>query len=102
MKKLIPSIILATTLGLSFAQSVYSAEKQQENKAQLSKSNLVDINTATTKQLQSLPGIGEKKARAIIDYRTENGRFLSINELTNVKGIGKKMVSKLAEQVSAK
>jgi competence protein ComEA len=101
MKKLIPTLIVAASLGFAFTPSVHSAEEKAESSLSTSQSSLIDINTATPIQLQSLPGIGKKKAQAIVDYRTENGRFLNINELTNVKGIGKKMVSKLAQKVSA-
>lgn len=47
----------------------------------------VNINTATMEQLQTLPGIGEAKARAIIEYREENGSFSSIEDLRQVPGI---------------
>ena len=48
----------------------------------------VDINRAEAWLLQALPGIGEVRAQAIIDYRRQNGRFRNINELTKVEGIG--------------
>ncbi len=49
---------------------------------------VVNVNTATAEQLVALPGIGETKARAIVDLRDERGRFDSIEELLDVKGIG--------------
>ncbi|QYJ77698.1 ComEA family DNA-binding protein [Shewanella acanthi] len=52
----------------------------------------VNINTATAEQLQSLKGIGVAKAKAIIDYRTQNGKFKSIDDLANVSGIGAKLI----------
>ncbi|SDM87132.1 competence protein ComEA [Paenibacillus sp. yr247] len=55
----------------------------------------LDLNTATLEQLIELPGIGESKARAILDYRMQKGRFSRIDELTEVKGIGEKMLVKL-------
>jgi competence protein ComEA len=48
----------------------------------------VDINRAEAWLLEVLPGIGEVKAQAIIDYRCQNGPFHNINELTKVEGIG--------------
>lgn len=48
----------------------------------------IDINRAEAWLLQALPGIGETRAQAIIDYRHQNGPFQSINELTKVSGIG--------------
>jgi len=48
----------------------------------------IDLNRAEAWLLQALPGIGEAKAQAIIDYRQKNKRFQSIDELTKVEGIG--------------
>jgi competence protein ComEA len=48
----------------------------------------VNINTATLESLMTLPGIGEVKAQAIIDYRTEHGPFSAPEEIQNVHGIG--------------
>ena len=48
----------------------------------------ININTATTDELDSLKGIGPTKAKAIIDYRKKNGPFKSVDDLENVPGIG--------------
>lgn len=48
----------------------------------------IDLNRAEAWLLEALPGIGETRAQAIIDYRQQNGRFHSIDELTKVEGIG--------------
>ncbi|REL27196.1 ComEA family DNA-binding protein [Thalassotalea euphylliae] len=52
----------------------------------------IDVNKATIEQLVLLKGIGKKKAQAIIDYRSENGGFISVDDLTNVKGIGDRFI----------
>lgn len=49
--------------------------------------NLININTATVEELMSLPGIGQSKADAIINYRDENGSFSTIEEIMKVPGI---------------
>jgi len=49
---------------------------------------VININEATVEELDTLPGVGPSTAQAIIDYRTENGPFQSIEDLLNVPGIG--------------
>ena len=55
----------------------------------------IDLNRATEGELTTLKGIGPAKARAIINYRQQNGAFKTIDELQSVKGIGAKTVQKL-------
>ena len=62
----------------------------------------IDINTADQKNLEKLPGIGPATAKLIIDYRTENGPFQSINELDNVKRIGPKTIEKITPYIYLK
>lgn len=65
---------------------------QAESAAALSGS--VNINTAGLEELMTLDGIGEERAKAIIEYRSKNGRFRSADELANVPGIGSGTVDK--------
>ena len=51
-------------------------------------SGVVNLNTATAEQLMLLPGIGEAKARAILERRKQQGGFKTVDELVEVKGIG--------------
>jgi competence protein ComEA len=60
----------------------------------------VDINTATVAQLESVNGIGPKKAEAIVEYRKKNGPFKSVDDLENVKGLGKASIDKMRSEIS--
>jgi competence protein ComEA len=60
---------------------------------------VVNINTASAGQLQLLKGIGAKKAQAIIDFRAK-APFATVDDLTKVKGIGKKLVEGLRAQIA--
>lgn len=53
-----------------------------------STTELVNINTASLEELDTLPGVGPTTAQAIIDYRQENGPFISPEDIVNVPGIG--------------
>ena len=54
-------------------------------------SSLVNINTASIEELQTLSGIGESKAKKIIEYREKNGNFKNIEDIKNVEGIGESL-----------
>ena len=62
--------------------------------------NWVNINTANIEALDTLPGIGPSKAQAIIDYRDTYGPFVSLEQLTDVRGIGAATVEKLRPHIS--
>jgi len=59
----------------------------------------ININTASLEQLQSVKGIGEKIAAAIVTYRDTYGAFKVVDDLVNVKGVGEKKLAKIADQV---
>lgn len=63
-------------------------------------SKLININTATESELDSLPGIGPSRAKDIIKYRETNGGFKSIEELKNIKGIGASSFEKLKDLIT--
>ncbi|MGH1366214.1 MAG: ComEA family DNA-binding protein [Calditrichia bacterium] len=60
----------------------------------------VNPNSASKEDLQSLPGIGPKMADRIIHFRNRNGKFRQAEDLLNVKGIGKKSLKKIRQQLS--
>lgn len=64
------------------------------------KAGLVNLNTATEADFQTISGIGQKRAQDIIAYREANGKFKSVDDLKNVTGIGAKTLEKLKEYVT--
>lgn len=62
-----------------------------------SSSGLVNINTASAAELQTLSGIGPSMAQSIIDERTQNGTFASVDDLMRVSGIGEKKLAKIKD-----
>ena len=80
----------------------YYAQTQdgQSSMVQSSEDNgKVNINSATIQELTTITGIGETRAQAIIDYRTEHGRFSSTEDITNVTGIGAATYDKIKEDI---
>ncbi len=84
-------LVLGTAVGTARAEdpvmSVHPKLKQ------------IDLNSASLDQLSTLPGIGEKKAEAILEYRTEKGGFTSVEELKEVKGIGDRLFEKIKPRI---
>jgi competence protein ComEA len=59
----------------------------------------INLNTASAEQLESLPGVGPATARAILEYRKQNGGFQSVDELIEVRGIGPKKLEQIRPYV---
>ena len=72
-----------------------NAEPQVQTMETATEILMININKADITQLKKLPGIGEAYAQRIIEYRQNNGDFKSVEQLTEVKGIGPKTLEKL-------
>jgi len=59
----------------------------------------VKINEASQKELMKLKGVGRVSAEAIVEYRKKHGKFTSVNDLINVKGIGSKTIKKNIDEL---
>lgn len=59
----------------------------------------ININTANLEELKTINGVGDAKAKSIIEYREKNGNFQSIEDIKNVTGITEKMFEKIKEQI---
>lgn len=84
--------------GRELGQNEGDAFVEESNSA----SGLVNINTADLQQLMTLPGVGQSRAQAIVDYRNEHGSFECIEDIMNVTGIKEGAFSKLKDYICVK
>lgn len=76
------------------------SNENNQDKETNSAMNKIDLNKASETELQTLTGVGGKKAQEIIRYREEKGGFKSIEDLKNISGIGEKTFEKLKNQIT--
>ena len=79
---------------------IIPGNEQNNTNGNLEENRIININTATKEQLDSLSGIGEVKAQAIIDYRSVNGNFTKIEDILNVDGIGDALFAKIKDFIT--
>jgi comEA protein len=90
MRAIVPALV--ASLGLALA-ALGSAEVRQLQ-------GVVNVNTASVEELQLLPGVGEARARAIVDLRKQRGGLKSLEDLLSVKGIGEAGLERLRPHVA--
>ena len=91
---------IAPVVQFGYRPAAYTAPRteQEAQRAELAAPN--KLNTADGETLMRLPGIGEKRAAAIVAYREEHGPFASPDELVEISGISQRMVDQWAGRIT--
>jgi competence protein ComEA len=79
---------------------VVTTKKTETKESSAPSNGKISINKASAKELTSLPGIGDAKAKSIVEYRTTNGPFQSIEDIKKVKGIGDSIFAKIKDNIT--
>ena len=90
MRAIVPALV--ASLGLAVAAFGAAEARQLQG--------VVNVNTASLEELQLLPGVGEARARAIVDLRKQRGGLKSLEDLRSVKGIGEANLERLRPHVA--
>lgn len=95
-------VLCAMLLSVAVAPLTVQAAGGTAKPAAATAKAAVNVNQATVKQLEALPGVGKVTAEQIVAYRTQKGAFASVDDLGNVKGIGPKTLEKLRPLVAVR
>lgn len=96
----VPSIAIAQSIPTTGNSPSFGIRSDTPVPAESEVDDRININTASAAELESLPGIGPALAERIIEFRTVNGRFETIEELAQINGISAAMVEEMAELIS--
>jgi len=90
-------VLMAVVTMIGFSPvSAFAAD----NPAASTVTETIHLNQATAEELQTLPGVGPALSERIVLYRTEHGPFKSVDQLTEVKGVGQTKLAKFREQLT--
>ncbi len=90
----------AATVGATSGGTSAAAPVERAAEREMSAGELVNINTATADELKTLPGIGDKRATDIIEYRNSHGAFPDIQSVTEVPGIGESLFGQIKDKIT--
>lgn len=101
-------IILVTALVAGLAVSALKRSRAPVNirigsfdaESALSANQKININLADAEELTRLKGLGKVLARAIVDYRSNNGSFISVDDIKKVKGVGPALFEKIKDDIT--
>jgi competence protein ComEA len=99
-RTLLPVVAVFAALLATAIPEPASAQSKEPPTAKAAPAGLVNINTASASDLQTLPGVGAKTAERIVEYRQKNGPFKKVEDLMNVRGVGEKNFLKLKSQIT--
>jgi competence protein ComEA len=95
------SIAALSVLALSYTPEAAAQTKAPARSAtKPAVTSIVNINTASAGELETLPGVGARTAALIVEYRQKNGPFKKVEELMNIRGVGEKNFLKLKAQIT--
>lgn len=96
------NMVLVITLSGLLTGSVLAQQAPIKGSAVVTQSEIskLNVNAASIEELVKVKGLGQKKAKAIVQYIQQNGELVSLDELLEIKGIGKKLLVKLKTQLS--
>ncbi len=90
----VTAFLFVSVLGLTLAAPVAAAPASAQ-KAAASEARPIDLNSADSAALESVPGIGKSLSQRIVSFREKNGPFQSVDDLLKVQGVGEKSIQKL-------
>lgn len=91
---------IAPVVQFGYRLAAYTAPRTEQEAQQAELAAPINLNTADAETLMRLPGIGEKRAAAIVAYREEHGPFASPDELVEISGISQRMVDQWAGRIT--
>jgi competence protein ComEA len=98
-------MMTAIVLALGLVASAAAQETTRTSGARAAGSSaaaaaVINLNTASAAQLETLPGVGKATAERILEYRQKNGGFKKVEDLMNVRGIGEKSFLKIKDRLT--